>query len=659
MQNNKARYFKFDESKRIRIEKMLEKEKETKRDIDEQIEKNKIKATIYEKNNDIKNVDKILTPGELKELSKPVLSNRNVDPPHHHKDFLQIRNKINFNHNDFNEKYNNIATKKKSETIKRKLDSFQNEENLPCKAIGYIKNIDEFVQMFNIFGNLISKLIKKNFQNITNYREIMGDGNCFFRAIMFKYFEFIIFYKRDDLFKDLIYEIDEMFSDNNMKKYLKINENITLNKNLTIVTLILIYNILIEEKDQEKSYLYFFLAINTCNKFDLSLTLYLRYILYKYIKSNEEKMFIKTWPVKIGNLLPEKFEDNGYFLFNKFYKEYLLTMYTFAEKLVIYIIPFIFGVPLNIFFYESNEQNKIQKFEYNLENYEFNEEFNLIYKANHYELTYPEVEIGKYIKFYSKYIRNRNIIINPVEEVVEVEEEKKEEVVEEEEEKNDNIKRICNDCKKPININKNNTELCENCLFKFLNEQIIKIMQNEKTINLNYETLELKTKTNQKYQFNSLLNIIINSSIPNKPIDKESFLKQLRKQFCILDMCPIPSNPLILPCGCSFHDMNCFRTYSKDDYLNDSLICRFCQFYYNFDEILLMFQLLCENLCCMCGNMYNNSQLNRIKYSYKYEDIKLIEHFICEQCKPEKIYFPFKCQCCKINHVYYENKNLN
>ena len=103
MQNNKARYFKFDESKRIRIEKMLEKEKETKRDIDEQIEKN----------NDIKNVDKILTPGELKELSKPVLSNRNVDPPHHHKDFLQIRNKINFNHNDFNEKYNNIATKKK------------------------------------------------------------------------------------------------------------------------------------------------------------------------------------------------------------------------------------------------------------------------------------------------------------------------------------------------------------------------------------------------------------------------------------------------------------------------------------------------------------------------------------------------------------------
>ena len=43
----------------------------------------------------------------------------------------------------------------------------------------------------------------------------------FFRAIMFKYFEFIIFYKKDNLFRDLIYEIDEIFSANNMKKIFK------------------------------------------------------------------------------------------------------------------------------------------------------------------------------------------------------------------------------------------------------------------------------------------------------------------------------------------------------------------------------------------------------------------------------------------------------
>ena len=71
--------------------------------------------------------------------------------------------------------------------------------------------------------------------------------------------------------------------------------------------------------------------------------------------------------------------------------------------------------------------------------------------------------------------------------------------------------------------------------------------------------------------------------------------------------------------------MNCFRTYYKDDYLNDSLICIFYKFYYNFDEILSIFQLLSENLFCICGNMYNNSQLNRIKYSYRY--IKIIKFF--------------------------------
>ena len=56
--------------------------------------------------------------------------------------------------------------------------------------------------------------------------------------------------------------------------------------------------------------------------------------------------------------------------------------------------------------------------------------------------------------------------------------------------------------------------------------------------------------------------------------------------------------------------------------------------------------------------MNNNSQLNRIKYSYRYEDIKVIEHFICEQCKPEKKYLEFKCQCCKLN-IYIMKINLN
>ena len=131
---------------------------------------------------------------------------------------------------------------------------------------------------------------------------------------------------------------------------------------------------------------------------------------------------------------------------------------------------------------------------------------------------------------------------------------------------------------------------------------------------------------------------MINSSIPNKPIDKESFLMQLRKQFCFLDMCPIPDNPLILPLDVHFMIWIVFILIVKNDYLNDSLICLFCKFYYNFDEILSIFQLLSENLCCMSGNMYNNSQLNRIKYSYRYEDIKVLEHFICEQCKSEKNY---------------------
>jgi hypothetical protein len=36
--------------------------------------------------------------------------------------------------------------------------------------------------------------------------------------------------------------------------------------------------------------------------------LYLRYKLYEYIQVNEEKLFSKDFPVKVGNLLPFEYE---------------------------------------------------------------------------------------------------------------------------------------------------------------------------------------------------------------------------------------------------------------------------------------------------------------------------------------------------------------
>ena len=589
-------------------EERLKREEETKRGINELIQKKKI-------NNENKNFDKIITKGKSSKPSSGEIVNDN--------DVLQIRNTINYNHDNFDEKFNNRKNKEKSGKIKNIISQFENNKNLTYNSIGNIKNINEFIQQFNkIYG----KIIKQSFQNITYYREIMGDGNCFFRAIIFKYFEFIIFYGRDDLFRDIIYEIDEMFSSDIIKNYVIINEYIVLKKNLIIQILIMVYNILNEENDKEKSYFYFFLAINTCQKFDLSLILYLRYILYKYIKNNEEKIFSKNSPVKIGNLLPEKYDDNGIFLFDKFYKEYLLIMYTFAEKLVIYIIPFIFGIPLNIFFYESNEENKNQKFEHNFEKVDFNEQINLIYRNNHYELVYTETEIQKYKELYK-----RSIIIKKIEKKVDIN---------------------CIKCKNPIENKENNTGLCDNCLLEFLKKQTIKKIKRQSKINFSELKFEIE---GEKYRFDELLDIIIKSSITNKPIDKESFINEINEEFCILDKDLISDNEkkITIPCGCSFHDINCLKSFYNNEYFNENLICSFCQYNYNFDEICSIFEKICEKYCCLCGNQ--SEKLNKLKYSYKFEKEKKINHNLCDNCKlTQKQYDNFICKCCNFQHVYYQ-----
>ena len=84
-------------------EERLKREEETKRGINELIQKKKI-------NNENKNFDKIITKGKSSKPSSGEIVNDN--------DVLQIRNTINYNHDNFDEKFNNRKNKEKSGKIK-------------------------------------------------------------------------------------------------------------------------------------------------------------------------------------------------------------------------------------------------------------------------------------------------------------------------------------------------------------------------------------------------------------------------------------------------------------------------------------------------------------------------------------------------------------
>ena len=191
------------------------------------------------------------------------------------------------------------------------------------------KKIKEIKEKYN----LLSKYIN-------NYREINGDGNCFYRAIMFRYIEILILTANIPVFQQFIFDIIESFKSEEMQNRRLIKNN-DIKPELTFQILFLIINIL-KQKNIKEAHQLFVKCISTCKKFDYCLILYLRYIIYKYIKKNENKLYTKSFPLKIGNLLPQQFEnEKGEFLFNSFYEDYLLKFFTDAEKIIIYIVPFI------------------------------------------------------------------------------------------------------------------------------------------------------------------------------------------------------------------------------------------------------------------------------------------------------------------------------
>ena len=79
----------------------------------------------------------------------------------------------------------------------------------------------------------------------------------------------------------------------------------------------------------------------------------------QFIKRNEKKLYLKDFAIKIGNLLPIEYEtENGDFLFDNFYKNYLMTIFKDAEKIIIYLTPFVLKTKLKVVLFDEVENSK-------------------------------------------------------------------------------------------------------------------------------------------------------------------------------------------------------------------------------------------------------------------------------------------------------------
>ena len=243
---------------------------------------------------------------------------------------------------------------------------------------------------------------------IYNYRTINGDGNCFYRAAIFRYLEILVLNKKINLLQRIVYDIVQSFKSEELQKR-RIILNSDIKPNLTFNILFIIIRLLKKNKVEE-AHQNLVKCFSTCRKFDYVMILYFRFILYKYIKENENKIYLKSFPIKIGNLLPCQYEtEKGEFLFDSFYENYLLKFYTDAEKIVIYLTPFVFGIELNIAVFDLNDDELLQKFNWEGESeVKTDDVISLLNNRNHYEIIYTKKDNEKnkkYFEFFENHIQ--------------------------------------------------------------------------------------------------------------------------------------------------------------------------------------------------------------------------------------------------------------
>jgi len=271
--------------------------------------------------------------------------------------------------------------------------------DIQYNKIGPISSLEHYIQFkFSDFLKANEPILAIDLleNNIFRWRNICGDGNCFYRAVMFSYLENILINNSDFEYLNFIKEIYEFIQKAEIKKIFEKN-----NIDYDFLLRALFFILYIKTNETMNGYRYtkyemLIMLINNCRDIDLGLVLYLRIKIFEFIESNKNKIYSQEFNVKMGNLLSEKYQaaDEESFQWQLFYDENLLKLYTEAENIIIYVTPLILKMNLKIFTYDIGADNadKVRLLSCGLPNkhtaFVFYRKihYDLIYSKEHFEL---------------------------------------------------------------------------------------------------------------------------------------------------------------------------------------------------------------------------------------------------------------------------------
>ena len=195
--------------------------------------------------------------------------------------------------------------------------------------------------------------------------------------------------------KELLILFHEKINPNNRlineKEYLKVVSFVNIREILEILYLLITK---MEKNYMQTAYTILLKVFIFDQDFDFGIIIFTRYLFYEYISANEDKIYSKDNQIEVGCLLPDEYiidkgDKNEYF-FENFYSEHLMKQRIFAEKIIVYMAPYVFNIYMNILDYnfgENGARSVIAEIRLNNEKKDnFQCQINLLFRKNHYDV---------------------------------------------------------------------------------------------------------------------------------------------------------------------------------------------------------------------------------------------------------------------------------
>ena len=519
------------------------------------------------------------------------------------------------------------------------LDSFYKnfKPKFNDKTIGSISSLDFLIETtYNSNVNNYEIMIKDREElkpYIDKFRSILGDGDCFYRGFMFSLLENIILTDNIMLMKELlILNYEKINLKNELikeKEYLLIFHQM----NVDIVTHVLYILINQMENDIKKAYKTLLKLFLYCPDFDFGIIYFMRYLIFEYISANEDKIYSQEFQVEVGCLLPEEYyTDKGNkneYLFEDYFSLQLMKAKTFAEKIVIYITPYVFNVNMNILIYDfgiNGAPSSIQEKKFLCDNDTSKIQINLIFRKAHYDVYYKQNYYEEF-KDYFNILKNTNEdiqIINKKEKPII---NKDNNLIENENENNkDSVNKenlpTCLECNKPYSNKINEFFLCEECLLNNIKTSLltsyIGFIQNkteENIYNIQYN-FDLLIENGTFFTSEVQGRVPIKKAINNTKYKFKDIFLDVRSKLCVNCGENLKSQNdyfIKLPCECRICTKQCFLNYMK-----------FLKHFFAFKEENDIIKYL-HILTCFCGYTYHT-----------YDIISIIEELDKRKLKEQK-----------------------